>query len=182
MKINAIVAVSENGVIGVNGGIPWSTIPEDMLRFRELTTGNAIIMGRRTWESLPVKPLPGRKNIIVSKSIYYENPIIDIPFMVDGLTTTVPSLNHALSHAVIATAISGIDLFIIGGERLYREALPLCDEVYLTRVHCQVAIPAGAEAAKFDDDWIFNLDFNCEILGRTEDGMATFYRYYKNKA
>lgn len=169
MKINAIVAVSENGVIGVNGGIPWSTIPEDMRRFRELTTGNVIIMGRRTWESLPVKPLPDRCNIIVTRG----KSLREGAWLCGKLDGAIYTAGDFLGHE---------KSFIIGGERLYREALPLCDEVYLTRVHCQVAIPVGSEVAKFDDDWIFNLDFNCEILGRTEDGIATFYRYYKNKA
>ena len=168
MKISAIVAVSENGVIGIDGVIPWQAIPEDMRQFRELTTGHVVIMGRKTWESLPVKPLPNRINYVLSKSVPLASP-----------WSIKYEHRRGLLSAFGDCEFYDWDAFVIGGEQLYREALPHCDEVYLTRVHCNVAIPAGAEVARFNDDWLFDQDFNCEILGRSADGIATFYRYFR---
>lgn len=166
MKIIAIVAVSENGVIGVNGGLPWEPIKDDMRRFKALTVGHAVIMGRKTWKSLPAKPLLGRANYVVSSA----SPLFWFHQQA--------SLDNGLSVA----RQSGYEkAFLIGGERIYREGIPLCDEVYLTRVHCNVSIPEGGEVAMFADDWIHSQEFNCEILGRTDEGMATFYRYYRNE-
>lgn len=169
MKISAIVAVSENGIIGVNRKLPWAPIPEDMRRFKELTTGHAVIMGRKTWESLPIKPLPDRGNIIMTRG----GELKEGAWLCGKLDGAIYTGCEFLGHE---------KAFIIGGERLYQEALPLCEEVYLTRVHCTVTIPEGAEVARFGDDcddWLFEQQYNCEILGRTQDGRATFYRYYK---
>lgn len=168
MKISAIVAVSENGVIGVNDALPWEPIKADMKRFRELTAGHAVIMGRKTWDSLPIKPLPDRGNIIVTKSTLLREGA----WLCGSLEGSIYTAGDFLGHE---------KAFIIGGECLYREALPLCDEVYLTRVHCNVAIPPGAEVAIFDENWLFDQQFNCEILGRAADGKATFYRYFRIK-
>lgn len=167
MKIIAIAAVSDNGIIGVNGGLPWAPIPEDMKRFRKLTTGHAVIMGRRTWESLPVKPLYGRKNIVVSANPdYISSQIIEESW--DAF-----SLEEAIEYASKKHDLA----FIIGGERLYREAFPICDEVYLTRVHQVIKTTEDDVVARFPDGELFDWKFDFE--GMTNDRRASFYRYYR---
>lgn len=117
--IALIVAHSDNGVIGKDGKIPWH-IPEDLARFRQLTLGHVVVMGRKTFEGLG-KPLPGRQTIVVSATKNF-----------DALgCTTVPNLRQALLLA------GGQDIYISGGAKLYDEALPLADVLYITVVHAQ---------------------------------------------
>lgn len=113
--IGLIVARSKNNVIGKNGGMPWF-IEGELSQFRELTTGNTVIMGRRTYEAIG-HPLPNRRNIIVSNSKKYS---------ADNLIT-VGSLQEALS-------ISEGDVYIGGGYGVYKAALPLVDVMYITEV------------------------------------------------
>lgn len=113
--IGLIVARSKNNVIGKNGGMPWF-IEGELSQFRELTTGNTVIMGRRTYEAIG-HPLPNRRNIIISNSKKYS---------ADNLIT-VGSLQEALS-------ISEGDVYIGGGYGVYKAALPLVDVMYITEV------------------------------------------------
>jgi dihydrofolate reductase len=123
MRKSIIVAASQNGVIGANGKLPWH-LPGDLKRFKELTMGHTLIMGRKTYESLPakVRPLPGRTTIMLSR-----HPVLDLP---SGAVPAV-SLKGAISMALQ----SGEDeVFVCGGGEVYREALPLVDRVYRTVV------------------------------------------------
>ena len=117
--LTLIAAVARNGVIGVDNRLPWQ-LPADLKRFRELTTGHAVIMGRKTWESLPAKfrPLPGRRNIVVTRND---------SFRAEGATVTT-SLPDAIAAA------SGDEAFVIGGAELYKAALPLADRLQLTEI------------------------------------------------
>ena len=122
MVVSIIAAVSDNGVIGLGGGLPWH-LPADLKRFKSLTSGHHMIMGRRTWESIGRRPLPGRPTIVVSR---------DPGFVAEG-AQVARSLGQALELA------GGVDeVFIAGGEAIYREALPIADRLYLTRVHVVV--------------------------------------------
>ena len=122
MTVSIIVAVSDNGVIGRDGGLPWH-LPADLKRFKRLTSGHHMIMGRRTWDSIGRRPLPGRPTIVVSRA----------PGFVAEGAQVARSLGQALALAV------GVDeVFIAGGEAIYREALPIADRLYLTRVHAVV--------------------------------------------
>lgn len=124
MKVSLLAAVAGGGVIGRDGTIPWR-LPEDMAHFRELTTGHAVVMGRRTWSSLPsrFRPLPGRRNIVVTR-----NP----DWSADG-AERAGSLEEAL------TLVAGEErVFVIGGAEIYAEALPLADELLLTEVELEV--------------------------------------------
>ncbi|MDO5783796.1 MAG: dihydrofolate reductase [Eubacteriales bacterium] len=116
-----IAAYAENHVIGQNGRIPWD-IPEEKHRFRDLTMGHVIIMGRRTYEEIG-RPLPGRETIVVSRTKCFDAPHC----------TTVSSFAAALQAA------GERDAFICGGAQLYREALPLADVLYLTEIHREFA-------------------------------------------
>ena len=121
VRVTIIVAVADNGVIGSQGKIPWH-LREDLQRFKRLTMGHPIVMGRKTWESIG-RPLPGRESIVVTRQDGYR---------AEG-AKVAGSLRDALD-------LAGRDAFVIGGGELYREALPLADRVELTRVH---AAPEG---------------------------------------
>jgi dihydrofolate reductase len=113
--IKAIVAMAENRVIGNAGTIPWH-LPEDFKFFKATTMGHAILMGRKTYESIG-KPLPGRENIVLSRTMP-ETPRI----------TVIRSLDDLKEPA------DGKDLFVIGGEEIYRLMLPRIQELYVTKV------------------------------------------------
>jgi dihydrofolate reductase len=111
--------MSQNRVIGVDNRLPWN-IPEDLKRFRTLTSGHVIIMGRKTYESIG-KPLPNRENRVITRQA---------DFSVQGVGT-FGSLEEALS-APIASAMAQDEIFVIGGGEIYKQALPLADRIYLT--------------------------------------------------
>ncbi len=119
--IALIVAADDTGVIGRDGALPWR-IREDMTWFKETTMGKPCIMGRKTWESLPKRPLPGRTNIVVTRTAGYA---------ADG-GQVVSSLAEAIE--VGERSASG-EIMVIGGAEIYRAALPLAERIYLTRVH-----------------------------------------------
>lgn len=123
MIIALIAAVSENGVIGRDGGIPWH-LPADLQLFKRLTMGHHLIVGRKTFESIG-KPLPGRKMIVLSRQPGYS---------VEGCLTAT-SLQNALE---IARKAGEDEVFIAGGAAVYTQALPLADRFYLSRVHANV--------------------------------------------
>ena len=116
MSLSLIVAMANNRVIGNNNRMPWH-LPADFAYFKKITTGHAVIMGRKTFESIG-RPLPGRRNIVVSRNVSYR---------ADG-TEVVASLNAAID------ACKHQDAFVIGGATLYAEALPRADRIYLTEV------------------------------------------------
>jgi len=118
-RITLIAAVARNRVIGASNALPWR-LPEDLKRFKALTLGHPIIMGRKTWESLG-KPLPGRTNIVVSRAA---------GFSAAG-ATRAGSLDEALAAAA---ATASDEVFIIGGAEIYRQALPLAQRLQLTEI------------------------------------------------
>ena len=109
-----VVAAARPGVLGPDGAIPWR-LPEDMKRFKALTLGHAVVMGRKTWDSLPPKnrPLPGRRNLVVTR---------DTNWRADG------------AERVTLEAVLAGDVFVIGGAEIYRAALPLAGRIELTEV------------------------------------------------
>ncbi|MDR0455974.1 MAG: dihydrofolate reductase [Treponema sp.] len=121
-EIIIIAAMAENRVIGNNNALPWS-LKADMARFRELTLGWPCIMGRKTWESLPKRPLPRRPNIVISRSLSAEAAPEAAVFS---------SLQEAIQHCAEYQKI-----FICGGASIYREALPLANKIELTIIHRQ---------------------------------------------
>lgn len=120
MMIGLIVARSKNNVIGKNGEIPWK-IKGEQKQFRELTVGNVVVMGRKSYEEIG-HPLPNRKNIIVSKSKNFTGENL----------VTVGSLQEALDIS------KGENVYISGGYGLFKEALPLVDKMYITEVDITV--------------------------------------------
>lgn len=138
MRIALIVAAADNDVIGRNNQLPWH-LPDEFRYFKRTTSSHHVIMGRRTWESQGSKPLPNRVNIVVTSQ---EN------YAADGARVAA-SLDEALA---LARAGEDDEAFVIGGERLFAEALPIADRLYLTRVHAE---PEGdTRFPPFDaDDW-----------------------------
>jgi dihydrofolate reductase len=143
-EIIIIAAMAENRVIGRNNAMPWS-IKEDMAHFMKLTKGWPCIMGRKTWESLPKKPLEGRLNVVVSGTMT-ANSTPDF--------ILCPSLSAAIEHCANYERI-----FICGGETIYRQALEFADKIELTVIHKQ-----------YEGDTFFpEIDEACWTIAETED-------------
>ncbi len=110
-RIAFVLAISRNRVIGANGTLPWR-MPSDLKRFKALTMGKPVIMGRKTWESLPRKPLPGRPNIVITRQAAYDAPGAIV----------VRTVAEALQQAAARTADEAA---VIGGAEIFDETLPL---------------------------------------------------------
>jgi dihydrofolate reductase len=117
--ISIIVAVSDDWGIGKNNDLLWN-ISEDLKRFKKLTLGNTVVMGKKTWESLPKRPLPGRKNIVLTDN---RNEVIEN-------AVTCYSIEDALSKCN-----ENEEIFIMGGGSIYRQFMPLADRLFITHVH-----------------------------------------------
>ncbi len=117
--ISIIVAVSEDWGIGKGNDLLWH-LPEDLKRFKRLTLGKTVIMGKKTWESLPRRPLPGRKNIVLT----------DDPLECIDCSITAYSIDDALSKCD-----AGEDVFVIGGGSVYRQFMDIADRLYITHIH-----------------------------------------------
>ncbi len=128
-EIVLVVAIAQNGVIGKKGAIPWH-ISDDMKRFKALTMGHTVVMGRKTWDSLPRKPLPGRINVVVTRQKDWR-------------------AEGAVAAASLGQATSGTSgtVMVIGGAEIYERALPLASRIELTEVH-----------KDFQGDALFELD------------------------
>ena len=124
MKLSVIVAVAENGIIGHDGDLPWH-LSADLRRFKRLTTGHPILMGRKTWESIG-RPLPGRTSVVISRQPDYETGYPEV--------LLAANLDEALARARNVEENTG-EAFLIGGARIYEMALPRADRLLLTRVH-----------------------------------------------
>ena len=132
--LSLVVAMADNGAIGQHGKIPWN-IPADLRHFKAVTMGKPCIMGRKTWDSLPKKPLPGRTNIVITR---------DAAAGAEGAAFV-----HSLAEAIAcAQSQSPEEIAVIGGADVYRMALPQAGRIYLTEVH-----------ARFDGD-VFMPPFN----------------------
>jgi dihydrofolate reductase len=151
--LTLILAVADNGVIGREGAIPWR-ISDDLKRFKRLTIGKPVVMGRKTWDSLPKKPLPERTNIVVTRQPSWQ---------ADG-AMAASSLPDALAKATQAA-----EVMVIGGAEIYRAALPLAQRIELTEVH-----------RPFEGDALFAFDREAwrEVTREehaTQDGLAFSY-------
>jgi dihydrofolate reductase len=135
--LSLIWAQSSSGIIGRAGGIPWQ-LPEDLARFQTLTMGHTVVMGRRTWESLPAKfrPLPGRRNVVLTQQT---------GFTADG-ATVVRSLDEALTDP---------DTWVAGGEQIYRLAMPRATRCEVTEVEIDLRREDGDVVAPvLDETWV----------------------------
>ena len=119
--VSLVVAVSENGVIGIDNRLPWR-IPGDLARFKRITMGNTLVMGRKTFESIG-KALPGRTSVVLTRDPSWKAP--------EGVVVA-----HGVDEAMARAP--GPEIFVIGGGEIYDLLLPSADRIYLTRVHERV--------------------------------------------
>jgi len=128
VKVSLVVAMSDNGVIGKAGGLPWH-LRSDLKRFKEITASKPILMGSNTWDSLPRKPLPGRLNLILSRDPRFE--------AAGGVICG--SLFEALDIAREHASEEGLDeICVIGGANIYEQTLQKADRLYVSHVHANV--------------------------------------------
>ena len=135
--LGLIWAQAKSGVIGRAGGIPWR-LPEDQAHFKNVTMGATVVMGRRTWESLPakVRPLPGRRNVVMTRSADF-------------------AAGGADSMATLQEALTDDRVWVIGGEQIYALALPLADRCEVTEIDIDLPREAGdAMAPTLDESWV----------------------------
>ena len=131
MTVRLIWAEARGGVLGRDGTLPWR-LPEDQRMFRELTTGSTVVMGRRTWDSLPdrFRPLPGRRNVVLTRD---------------------PSWSAAERAGSVAEALALGDVWVIGGAEVYAAFLPYADEIVRTEIDAE--IPGDVVAPELDGSW-----------------------------
>lgn len=135
-RLSLIAAVASNGIIGSDNALPWR-LPEDLKRFKALTLGHPVIMGRKTYESIG-RPLPGRRNIIVTRNAVFQAAGCEIS---DSLDAALATCNGTTD-----------EVFVIGGAQIYAEALPRAQRLYLTEVRRE--FPGDARFPEFDrDEW-----------------------------
>lgn len=161
--ITIIVATDRNNAIGYNNSL-LAHIPGDLRRFKEITMGHCLIMGKKTWESLPVKPLSGRRNIVLTDN---ELDCFDC-------ASTARSLDEALSLCE-----PGKEVFIIGGGSVYRQFMPIADRLMVTHIHEEY--PADTFFPKIDpDEWYVSEkeDFKAED---PTAGSFTYTTYLRRK-
>ena len=159
--VSLIAAMGKNRVIGNKGAIPWR-LPADFKHFKEITMGHPIVMGRKTYESIG-KALPGRTNIILSR----------IPEFTPSDATTVPSLKEAWD----LTRDAG-EIFVIGGQSLYEQTLPIAERIYLTVVDMEDA--GDAFFPRFDEsEWELK---SSELHKKDEKNQFDYtYKVYERK-
>lgn len=148
--INIIVATDQNNVIGKDNGLIWH-LPDDLKFFKQLTSGHSIIMGRKTFESIG-RPLPNRNNIIITK---------DKQFTFEGCQVV-----HSLEDALHFSKNEG-ERFVVGGEQIYRLALPIADRIYLTRIHH--SFEGDRHFPELGAEWI--------VVEKTEHGVDDKHAY-----
>jgi dihydrofolate reductase len=155
MKISIIAAIGRNRELGKGGKIPWH-ISEDFKRFKQITLGHPVIMGRKTWESLPLKPLPGRYSIVITRDSKYTIQ-----------NTKNVAITRSLEKALrLASLAQGNDeCFIIGGGQIFNQSISLADKLYLTIID-----------ASFDADTFFP-DYSDFKKISEEDGQEGNYKY-----
>lgn len=144
--IKMIAAVSQNGYIGLDGKLPWH-YPEDMRLFANKTKNSTVIMGRKTFESIGMRPLPNRRNIVISR-------LAGSPGVLD-----TPGIEVFESvAAALDTCDNGKDVWIVGGEKIYEAGMEFADEIHLTIVPNWIDAIYGQESARFP--WINPLEFS----------------------
>lgn len=144
MSISLIWAMTDDRVIGINNRLPWR-LPADMKWFRQHTLGKTVIMGRSTFESLAKKPLPDRRNIVISKQTDYQAGKVSIASSIDAaiaLANNGSINNGSINNASLNNGPDSVndssEIMIIGGASLYAQTLEMADSLYITLVHAQI--------------------------------------------
>jgi dihydrofolate reductase len=163
MRIAAVVAYNDNNVIGKDGKIPWS-LPEDMKWFKDVTMGNIVAMGRKTFESIG-KPLEGRTNIVISKTLEaHGSKVVVVRDVVD---------------AALYAAMRDEDLYIIGGQEIYEQSMEYVDKLYITHVNGNHGGDTFFPPLDLRSDWQrisrkrFKTHDSCIYIKRTKKGTLS---------
>lgn len=168
IKTVIIVAVSENGIIGRDGDMPWK-LSTDLKRFKALSMGKPLVMGRKTFESVGSKPLPGRPHVIVSRSQQIEMPGVE----------TVASLDLALRRAKELAVDAGVDeVCVVGGGEIYRQALGLADVLHVT--HVETTVDGDTSFPAIDPE-IFERVEETHVPAGEKDNYPTRYAIYRRR-
>lgn len=150
-KISIIVAAATNNAIGKDNNLLWY-LPEDLKRFKQITSGNTVIMGKNTFNSLPIRPLPNRQNIVITDNLNEYISGCDMAYSIDDSIKLMDDKSEN---------------FIIGGGSIYKQFLPLAQKLYITRVH-----------KDFDADVFFpEINFSEWILITSEDNQSIDFNY-----
>ncbi|PTR17157.1 dihydrofolate reductase [Nitrosospira sp. Nsp2] len=168
-RVSALVAMARNRVIGSNNALPWH-LPPDLKRFKLLTMGHPIIMGRKTYESIG-RPLPGRISIIITRQADYEVPGA---IVVDSLAQALHAGGgKAQEHANAGSMAEG-EAFVIGGAEIFRQALPLCDRIYITEI--QADFEGDVLFPEFNmEEWIETSRERCRWDGEGDGGGLDYH-------
>ena len=150
-NLSMIVASAEDGAIGRGGDLIWR-ISADLKRFKAITMGHTIIMGRKTWDSLPKGALPGRRNVVVTRD--------------ETFTAVGADVYHSLEEAV--ASCNGQEAFIIGGAQIYGQSLPMVERLYLAKVFASYPDADAHFPMLNDDEWEV---VNEEAVEQTADGL-----------
>lgn len=157
--INAIFAADYNGGIGLNGRLPWPHNAEDMARFQELTTGHVVVMGRKTWDSLPeqYRPLPKRVNVVIS-----HRPILKARTISGDIVAGIEKLVKEFPDKII---------WIIGGKEILEICRPLCNNLYITHIKGNYRSDVRINIRDFV------IGFRATSAGPSQDKSCTFMTY-----
>lgn len=168
IKTLIIVAVSRNGVIGRDGDMPWR-LSTDLKRFKALSMGKPLVMGRKTFESVGSKPLPGRPHVIVSR-----NSVIEMP----GVETAT-SVKEGLEQARVLARETGADaLCVVGGGEIYRQTIADADELHVTHVETDLEGDTYFPAIEPD---LFELVEETAVPAGEKDNYPTRYAIYRRR-
>lgn len=166
-KLSLIVARSRNGVIGVDGDLPWK-LPSDLKFFKKTTLGKPVLMGRVTWESLPF-PLPKRPNLVLTRNVDYRAEKCEI------FTNIYEMVGRGFELAGLS---GGDEVMLIGGAKLYTVLLPFCDRCYVTEVDTMIEGDAHFPVLS-DFDWQVTREFSLETSPR--DDFSAQVKVYDRK-
>lgn len=169
VPVSIVVAVAQNGVIGRDGGMPWK-LSTDLRRFKELTIGKPIVLGRKTLESFGGKPLPGRPHVIITRNR---------DFSVQG-AVTIDGVEKALAKAQEVAAETGAaEVCVIGGGEVYRQVMDLVNVLYVT--HVEVAVPDGDTLFPPIDPAVFEKVEETLVPAGERDDYPTRFAIYRRR-
>ncbi|MCL6708207.1 dihydrofolate reductase [Pseudomonas sp. R2.Fl] len=169
IRIAIAVAEARNGAIGRNGDLPWK-LSTDLKRFKQITLGKPMVMGRKTFESIGSRPLPGRPHVIVTGNPDFRPKGVDV----------APSLAAAIERAKALAAEAGVDEIVVaGGGEIYRQALPLADVLHVT--HVEAAIDGDTYFPAIDPQ-VFEKISEESVPAGEKDSHATRYAVYRRRA
>jgi dihydrofolate reductase len=170
MPIGIYVAIADNGVIGHEGGLPWR-LSTDLKRFKASTMGKPIVMGRKTWESFPRKPLPGRQNIVITRDRSYAAEGAEIVHSLEEALTLARRRADDMAQAD--------EICVIGGGEIYDQALPLADRLHVTHVLAEIEGDAHFPPI---DPMQWRIVSELPVAAGEKDSHATRYTVYERRS